>query len=71
MTTQQQHSGTSQFGPNQWLVDELYQQYLNDPDSVDPAWHGFFEDYRPGEGTGGPSGVPVRPADAGSAVDAR
>jgi 2-oxoglutarate dehydrogenase E1 component len=66
MTTQQQHSGTSQFGPNQWLVDELYQQYLADPDSVDPAWHGFFDDYRPGEGTGGPSGVPAPPPDAGA-----
>ena len=63
MTTQQQ-PGTSQFGPNQWLVDELYQSYLTDPDSVDPAWHGFFEDYRPGDGTGGPSGVPVPPPDA-------
>ena len=58
MTTQQQ-SAAAQFGPNQWLVDELYQQYLADPDAVDPAWHGFFEDYRPGDGTGGPSTVPV------------
>ncbi|MFL6180473.1 MAG: multifunctional oxoglutarate decarboxylase/oxoglutarate dehydrogenase thiamine pyrophosphate-binding subunit/dihydrolipoyllysine-residue succinyltransferase subunit [Actinomycetes bacterium] len=66
MTTQQQHPGTGQFGPNQWLVDELYQQYLADPESVDPAWHGFFEDYRPGEGTGGPSAVPVPPPDAAS-----
>ena len=63
MTTQQ-HSGTNQFGPNQWLVDELYQQYLADPASVDPAWHSFFEDYRPGEGTGGPSSVPIPPPDA-------
>ncbi|MEO8329478.1 MAG: 2-oxo acid dehydrogenase subunit E2, partial [Candidatus Nanopelagicales bacterium] len=38
-----------EFGPNQWLVDELYQQYLTDPGSVDPAWHGFFEDYRPSD----------------------
>src|SRR5215203_4110360 len=62
MTTQQ-HSGTSQFGPNQWLVDELYQQYLADPDAVDPAWHGFFDDYRPGEGAGGPTDVLAPPAD--------
>ncbi|MBO0838412.1 MAG: hypothetical protein J2P28_23240, partial [Actinobacteria bacterium] len=26
------------FGPNQWLVDELYQRYLADPGSVDQAW---------------------------------
>ena len=53
-----------QFGPNQWLVDELYQRYLDDPSSVDPAWHGFFEDYRPGDGAGGSSQVPHAPADA-------
>ena len=63
MTTQQQ-SASTEFGPNQWLVDELYQQYLADPGSVDPAWHGFFEDYRPSEGSGGPSSIPTPPADA-------
>ncbi|WP_294008303.1 hypothetical protein, partial [Streptomyces sp.] len=26
------------FGPNEWLVDEIYQQYLQDPNSVDRAW---------------------------------
>src|SRR5215469_11675801 len=35
------------FGPNEWLVDELYQRYLNDPGSVDRAWWNFFADYRP------------------------
>ncbi len=33
------------FGPNEWLVDELYQQYLQDKDSVDQAWWEFFADY--------------------------
>jgi multifunctional 2-oxoglutarate metabolism enzyme len=37
------------FGPNEWLVDELYQQFLTDKASVDKAWWGFFEDYRPSE----------------------
>ncbi len=37
------------FGPNEWLVDELYQQYLQDKNSVDQAWWEFFADYRPGE----------------------
>ena len=37
------------FGPNEWLVDELYQQFLTDKSSVDKAWWGFVEDYRPGE----------------------
>ena len=26
------------FGPNQWLVDELYEQYRQDKSSVDEAW---------------------------------
>ncbi|WP_370461609.1 multifunctional oxoglutarate decarboxylase/oxoglutarate dehydrogenase thiamine pyrophosphate-binding subunit/dihydrolipoyllysine-residue succinyltransferase subunit [Micromonospora sp. Llam0] len=33
------------FGPNEWIVDEMYQKYLTDPASVDPAWHDFFADY--------------------------
>jgi 2-oxoglutarate dehydrogenase E1 component len=34
-----------QFGPNDWLVDELYQQFQNDRSSVDPAWWDFFDGY--------------------------
>jgi 2-oxoglutarate dehydrogenase E1 component len=33
------------FGPNEWLVDEMYQRFLTDPNSVDQAWHEFFADY--------------------------
>ena len=39
------------FGPNEWLVDEIYQQYLTDKNSVDPAWWDFFEDYQPADAT--------------------
>ncbi len=35
------------FGPNEWIVDDMYQRYLADPSSVDSAWHDFFADYRP------------------------
>ncbi|MFZ5872007.1 MAG: 2-oxoglutarate dehydrogenase E1 subunit family protein, partial [Actinomycetota bacterium] len=41
------------FGPNEWLVDELYQRFLEDKESVDRAWWDFFEDYRPTEGPHG------------------
>ncbi|MDT0164675.1 multifunctional oxoglutarate decarboxylase/oxoglutarate dehydrogenase thiamine pyrophosphate-binding subunit/dihydrolipoyllysine-residue succinyltransferase subunit [Actinotalea sp. AC32] len=51
----------AQFGANQWLVDELYDQYLKDRDAVDPAWWDFFEDYRPGEGNGASTGAPGAP----------
>ncbi|WP_405141381.1 multifunctional oxoglutarate decarboxylase/oxoglutarate dehydrogenase thiamine pyrophosphate-binding subunit/dihydrolipoyllysine-residue succinyltransferase subunit [Sphaerisporangium sp. NBC_01403] len=39
------------FGQNEWLVDELYQKYLQDPESVDRAWWNFFADYNPESGT--------------------
>ncbi|MCD2189183.1 MULTISPECIES: multifunctional oxoglutarate decarboxylase/oxoglutarate dehydrogenase thiamine pyrophosphate-binding subunit/dihydrolipoyllysine-residue succinyltransferase subunit [Actinomycetospora] len=44
-------SPAAQFGPNEWLVDEMYQRYLADPDSVDAAWHEFFADYAPDDGS--------------------
>src|SRR3954470_15144080 len=34
------------FGPNAWLVDEMHEQYLADPQSVSEAWREFFADYR-------------------------
>ncbi|WP_415085317.1 2-oxoglutarate dehydrogenase E1 subunit family protein, partial [Micropruina sp.] len=37
--TQQQ---ADEFGANDWLIDEMYQSYREDPDSVDPRWQRFF-----------------------------
>jgi 2-oxoglutarate dehydrogenase E1 component len=45
VTTDAQNS----FGTNEWLVDELYEQYLTDRHSVDPAWWDFFADYVPAD----------------------
>ena len=42
-----QNDPLSQFGTNEWLVDEMYQRFLKDPDSVDKAWLAFFRDYHP------------------------
>ncbi len=39
----------SSFGPNEWMVDEIYQQYLVDRSAVDPAWWDFFADYTPAD----------------------
>ena len=36
------------FGANDWLVDEMYEQYLQDPSSVDPAWVEYFTTNKPG-----------------------
>src|SRR4051812_2086918 len=49
------------FGPNEWLVYEMYQQYLKDPESVDKAWWDFFADYQPAD-TGSGSGSSASPA---------
>jgi 2-oxoglutarate dehydrogenase E1 component len=34
------------FGANSWLVEEMYEQYAADPESVGESWREFFEDYR-------------------------
>ncbi|WP_165036450.1 2-oxoglutarate dehydrogenase E1 subunit family protein, partial [Candidatus Protofrankia californiensis] len=59
------------FGPNEWLVFEIYQQYLADPESVSPEWREFLSDYQP-EGVNDRPGakVPVPPAVAKGAVPA-
>jgi len=32
-------------GPNAWLVDEMFEQYLENPASVSESWQEFFADY--------------------------
>ena len=39
------HFGGS-FGPNEWLVQEMYERYQSDPSSVDKSWWEFFADYK-------------------------
>src|SRR5437879_5325162 len=39
----------STFGPNAWLVDEMYERYRADPASVSESWQDFFADYEPAE----------------------
>jgi 2-oxoglutarate dehydrogenase E1 component len=52
----------SQSGPNDWLVDEMYRQYREEPSSVSPSWREFFEDYRPrGEPAARPPQQPDEP----------
>ncbi|WP_277102265.1 multifunctional oxoglutarate decarboxylase/oxoglutarate dehydrogenase thiamine pyrophosphate-binding subunit/dihydrolipoyllysine-residue succinyltransferase subunit [Corynebacterium vitaeruminis] len=36
-------SSASTFGQNQWLVDEMFQQFQKDPQSVDAEWRELFE----------------------------
>ncbi len=37
------HTDTSDdFGANDWLIEEMYEQFQADPASVDPAWQDYF-----------------------------
>ena len=52
------------FGANSWLVEEMYEQYQDDPDSVSESWRQFFaagNGAAPG-GDGDPSSNPVSAA---------
>jgi 2-oxoglutarate dehydrogenase E1 component len=35
------------FGPNVWLIDEMYRQFQESPDSVADSWRDFFTGYKP------------------------
>jgi len=58
-------STNSPFGQNEWLVEEMYRKFREDPSSVDPSWHEFLVDYRPEPvtpaGNGRPAPAPVAP----------
>ena len=53
---------SSDFGANEWLVDEMYERWQDDPASVDPAWNTFFQDYRPQTQSGNGPAPTVRSA---------
>jgi multifunctional 2-oxoglutarate metabolism enzyme len=57
--SQSSEPAVTEFGPNEWLVDELYQQYLADKNSVDAAWWEFFADYQPADTPRGRSSTRV------------
>nr|WP_301336364.1 hypothetical protein [Mycobacterium colombiense] len=51
---------SSPFGQNEWLVEEMYRKFRDDPSSVDPSWHEFLVDYNP-EPAGEPASACRRP----------
>jgi hypothetical protein len=61
-----------QFGANEWLVEEMYQRFLDDPAALDLVWRDFFADYQPadtgGDVTVGPAGAGVPVGPAGGAI---
>src|SRR5215831_12427659 len=53
-----EHSAQA-LGPNEWLVDEMYEQYRADPSSVSQSWQDFFADYRRDEQPAAPAPTPA------------
>lgn len=47
MSEQNSNSDFEAFGPNSGLVEEMYQQYLENPSTVGEGWIDFFKDYKP------------------------
>jgi multifunctional 2-oxoglutarate metabolism enzyme len=62
-----QENPLADFGPNEWIVDDMYQRYLADPASVDTAWHEFFADYKPAVESVGNNAATPPPTAASSA----
>ncbi|MGH9098449.1 MAG: 2-oxo acid dehydrogenase subunit E2, partial [Acidimicrobiales bacterium] len=65
---------TGAFGPNTWLVEDMYDSYRADPTSVSESWREFFTDYRPAvtpatTAVGAPS--PAAPASSAPAPAAK
>ena len=49
-------------GPNSGLIEEMYRQFVADPNSVAPSWQEFFSDYTPAGSAGRPdNGAANRP----------
>ncbi|HZK59818.1 MAG TPA: multifunctional oxoglutarate decarboxylase/oxoglutarate dehydrogenase thiamine pyrophosphate-binding subunit/dihydrolipoyllysine-residue succinyltransferase subunit, partial [Cryobacterium sp.] len=57
---------SGEFGANEWLVDELYERYLVDKNSVDESWWPVLESYH----QTATAGSPTPATDAAPAADA-
>ncbi len=52
------------FGANDWLLEEMYEQYTADPSSVDATWAEYFKSHAApgsGDGNGGVAEKPQQP----------
>src|SRR6478752_4871663 len=64
-------SSEGEFGANEWLVDEMYEQFKLDKNSVDKAWWPILEAYHPVDEAAAPAApqeaAPAAPAPASAA----
>jgi multifunctional 2-oxoglutarate metabolism enzyme len=54
---------------NAWLVEEMYEQYREDPDQLSSSWRDFFADYRPDGEDAGDGGTATSEDDDRSSDD--
>jgi 2-oxoglutarate dehydrogenase E1 component len=62
---QPSHRLPEEFGGNEWLVDELYEQYQKDKNTVDAKWWPLFESFDSGSessSNGSPAAAVANPA---------
>ncbi|TCJ31156.1 multifunctional oxoglutarate decarboxylase/oxoglutarate dehydrogenase thiamine pyrophosphate-binding subunit/dihydrolipoyllysine-residue succinyltransferase subunit [Nocardioides jejuensis] len=62
----EQNNPLSDFGANEWLVDEMFEQYKKDPSSVGPEWTAYFA-ARNGSAVAAPAAAPVAAAPVAAA----
>ncbi len=56
-------SNPEDFGANSWLVEEMYERYRDEPETLSLAWRDFFSDYKPvGTPKVDPTGEIIRPS---------
>jgi 2-oxoglutarate dehydrogenase E1 component len=65
----------AEFGANEWLVDEMYEKYVADPESVDRTWWPVLEQYHQaktqnGSGPAADASAPAAPAASAPAAPA-
>jgi len=63
-TSQPAPSPSGDFGANEWLVDEMYEQYKKDPKSVSPEWAKYFKTNGSGGGDQAEGGSGKAPAES-------
>ncbi len=61
-------SADADFGANEWLVQEMYEQYQKDPASVGPAWSDYFKDHAAVSGQSSAAQTPAAKPAAQQAV---
>lgn len=63
-------TGNGSFGPNAWLVDDMYERFLADPTSVADSWREFFAGYKPSAVPSSAAAPPSTPQPAPTTIDA-